>query len=293
MAQTARSRVPSLLLSFLVLTVVVVNASNWFILSRVAESLDEGLGLRLTTVAGSAVRSATAELLLAPDVATDTFVRAELEDIARQQDLEDIFLVDPSGTVLWNRDGDGVGKRHPFLDLDEAAFASAIAGTAAASPALEVDGALLKAAYAPVADWDGGVEAALGVTAGGGFYARVPALRRTLLAVALGSAALVALLGVVFFGMSRRLSRTEAALAKSETLSAMGMMAAGVAHEVRNPLAIISGTASRLKRKYGGQGSDGDGGADAMFDFIPEEVDRLNRILEGYLRFARDEPITV
>ena len=64
MSQNARSRVPSLLLSFLVLTIVVVNASNWFILSRVTESLDEGLGLRLSTVATSAVRSATSDLLI-------------------------------------------------------------------------------------------------------------------------------------------------------------------------------------------------------------------------------------
>jgi signal transduction histidine kinase len=218
-------------------------------------------------------------------VETDEFVRDQLDRIVERHDLEDIFLVEPDGVLTYDRAGGGPGGRNPFLDLDRVAFRTAAAGTAAASPAIEVRGAWLKAAYAPVTDWDGTVGAVLGVTAGGGFYAQVPALRRTLAGVSLGSAALVALLAAVFFGMSRRLARTETALSHAETLAAMGIMAAGVAHEVRNPLAIIAGTAERLRKKYGA-GSD-----DPLFAFIPEEVERLNRILEGYLRFAQDDPL--
>jgi two-component system sensor histidine kinase HydH len=143
---------------------------------------------------------------------------------------------------------------------------------------------VFKTAYAPVRDADGTVEAVLGVAAGG-IRAQLPSVTRTFWLVSLGSSALVVLLGAVFFGMSRRLASAESALARAETLSAMGMMAAGVAHEVRNPLSVIAGTAERLKRKYGA-GSD-----DPLFDFIPEEVQRLNGIVAGYLRFARDEPL--
>lgn len=276
---------PLLLLLFLALILVVVNGANWFILARATRTLDEQLGSRLITVAHAAVATATPALLLDPEVATDGFVRNQLDRIVESHDLEDIFLVEPDGVLTYDRDGGDLGERNPFLDLDRVAFRTAAAGTAAASPAIEVHGAWLKAAYAPVTDWDGSVGAVLGVTAGGGFYAEVPALRRTLAGVSLGSAALVAVLAAVFFGMSRRLARTESALARAETLGAMGMMAAGVAHEVRNPLAIIAGTAERLRTKYGA-GSD-----DPLFAFIPEEVERLNRILEGYLRFAQDEPL--
>ena len=65
-------------------------------------------------------------------------------------------------------------------------------------------------------------------------------------------------------------------------------LAAGLAHEVRNPLAIIAGTAVRLKRRYAPAEQP-----DPLFDSIPEEVERLNGIVEGYLRFARDEPLTL
>ena len=281
----ANHRGPFLLLLFLVLTLVVINVSNWFVLSRVTASVDDELGLRLATVASTAVTTATRELLLEPDVAHDAFVRRTLEEIARRHDLEDVFLVDPDGLLLFALDGSEPGERQPFLDLDFVAFTKAAAGVPSWSSTRELSGAALKAGYAPVEDWDGSVRAVLGVTAGGGFSARVPALRRTLVLASAISAALVALLGAVFFGMTRRLARTEAALTKSETLSAMGIMAAGVAHEVRNPLAIIAGSADRLKKKYAPPEGD------ALFDFIPEEVGRLNGIVEGYLRFARDEPL--
>jgi signal transduction histidine kinase len=146
---------------------------------------------------------------------------------------------------------------------------------------------VLKAGYAPVEDWSGEVRAVLGVTAGADFFERVPALRRTLLGISFGGVAVVLVLGVFLFGLTRRLARTEAALARSETLSAMGMMAAGVAHEIRNPLAIIAGTAERLRKSHAEIASD------PLFGFIPEEVERLNGIVEGYLRFARDEPLSV
>jgi signal transduction histidine kinase len=247
--------------------------------------VEEELGLRLTTVASAAVSAATPELLLSPSVSEDEFVRRELRSVADRHDLEEVLLVDTGGIVLFDLDDERVGSRDPLLDLSEGAFAKALQGVPTSSARLELGGAVRKAGFAPVEDWDGTIEAVLCVTVGGGFYARVPALRRTLFGVSVGSGAIVVLLGAIFFRLARRLTQTEIALASAETLSAMGMMAAGVAHEVRNPLSIISGTAERLKRKYSGVVKD------PLFEFIPEEVERLNGILEGYLRFARDEPL--
>lgn len=273
-----------LLLGFLALTVGVINLGGWIVVGRVSSALEAETAMRLVAVATAAIGEATEELLLRPGVESDAFVASTLRAIASRNDLDDIVLADPSAIPLLDLAADDFADS-PYAVPDSAAFASAVAGSAAASPTREVEGLVFRSAYAPVHDVDGSVGAVLSVAAGGGFLARVPALRRTLRLVSAGSAALVALLGALFWGMSRRLASTESALARSETLGAMGMMAAGVAHEVRNPLAIIAGTAERLRRKYG-QDSD-----DPLFGFIPEEVERLNGILEGYLRFARDEPL--
>lgn len=274
-----------LLFAFLALTIGVINLAGWFAVERVSGALEAETALRLGAVATAAIGEATEELLLRPDVAGDAFVIATLRAAAARNDLDDVLLFDPAGSLLLDLEGADLGPDNPYATLHAESFTAAAAGSTTASPTREVAGILFKSAYAPVHDADGTVGAVLGVAAGGGFLARLPAVRRTLRLVSAGSAALVAALGAVFFGMYRRLAATESALARSETLGAMGMMAAGVAHEVRNPLAIIAGTAERLRRKYGG-GTD-----DPLFGFIPEEVERLNGILEGYLRFARDEPL--
>jgi signal transduction histidine kinase len=61
-------------------------------------------------------------------------------------------------------------------------------------------------------------------------------------------------------------------------------MAAGIAHEIRNPLGIIKATAARLRKRY-----DDPAHSDERFAYIDDEVERLNGILTGYLQFARDE----
>jgi signal transduction histidine kinase len=92
-------------------------------------------------------------------------------------------------------------------------------------------------------------------------------------------------LGLTFARMQGSLQRAEAAVQRSETLAAMGRMAAGIAHEIRNPLGIIKATAARLRKLH-----DDPAHPDERFGYIEDEVDRLNGILTGYLQFARDEP---
>ena len=81
----------------------------------------------------------------------------------------------------------------------------------------------------------------------------------------------------------RELKETQGKLLHSEKLIALGEMAAGVAHEIRNPLVSIGGFARRLKRKI--QDSD-----DSKYiDIICKEVGRLEKILNDILIFSRDE----
>lgn len=295
-----------LLLAFLALMLVVINGSQWFVLQGVTESMERELGARLVTLARAAIAVATPELLLEPDVADDYYVQSQLKLLRDENDLTEIRLLDRDGIIRFEIDdredadedaGPGeaaaeepslIGEEDPFARLDRVAFESAVQGEATASELSERDGAYIMAAYAPVIDRldpGEGAQAVLRVTAGSEFHESLPALRRTFWAIFVGSAALVIVLMLIFFRVLRSFAATDAALTRAETLSAMGMMAAGVAHEIRNPLAIISGTAARLRRKYGGSGET----VDELFDFIPEEVERLNGILEGYLRFARDE----
>lgn len=76
-------------------------------------------------------------------------------------------------------------------------------------------------------------------------------------------------------------------LQRAERLSALGQLAAGVAHEIRNPLNAISMASQRLRREY----SPGDKEKEKEFlritKIIRDEIIRLNDIIEEFVTFFR------
>jgi signal transduction histidine kinase len=78
------------------------------------------------------------------------------------------------------------------------------------------------------------------------------------------------------------LLETEEQLRRADRLSALGELSAGMAHEIRNPLGSIRGTAEILR-----SGTDRN---DKRFEFaeiLVKEVDRLERVVKDFLNFAR------
>ncbi|MBK9071323.1 MAG: HAMP domain-containing protein [Myxococcales bacterium] len=91
-----------------------------------------------------------------------------------------------------------------------------------------------------------------------------------------------------FNAMSRAVEVRERELVRSERLAAVGKMAAGIAHEIRNPLSSISLNAELLEA---GPRSADDAEWHASWrptcQAITREAERLNNIVEDYLAFAR------
>ena len=71
-------------------------------------------------------------------------------------------------------------------------------------------------------------------------------------------------------------------LRKNERLSAAGQLSASLAHEIRNPLASISGAAGILAR-----GNAAPESRDECLDILTKESQRLNKLLTNFLDFAR------
>jgi len=68
----------------------------------------------------------------------------------------------------------------------------------------------------------------------------------------------------------------------NDRLAAVGQLAAGIAHEIRNPLASISGSVELLKEEL-----QLDGDNKKLLDLIIKESSRLNTIITDFLSFAR------
>lgn len=78
--------------------------------------------------------------------------------------------------------------------------------------------------------------------------------------------------------------RAEEALRQSEKLADMGMLLAGVAHELNNPLTVVTGRANLLRQTLGG------GPLAAQADKIAQAAERCARIVRNFLALARQYP---
>jgi signal transduction histidine kinase len=84
----------------------------------------------------------------------------------------------------------------------------------------------------------------------------------------------------------RRLADLEEGRRRGERLAAAGALAAGLAHEVRNPLNGIGMAAQRIERLAARDGERG-GKARQLAALIRQEVARLEETLKGFLDLAR------
>jgi len=81
---------------------------------------------------------------------------------------------------------------------------------------------------------------------------------------------------------AERLAAAEAAVRRAERLAALGQLTAGLAHELRNPLASIKGSADLLARRPAT-----DPMSRELGEIISSEVDRTNLLVTRFLSFAR------
>ena len=78
--------------------------------------------------------------------------------------------------------------------------------------------------------------------------------------------------------------RVQRELEQSRKLSAIGQLSAGLAHEIRNPLAGISGSIELIK-----EGALDIKDSKKLFDTVLREIERLNLLVTDFLGFARPE----
>lgn len=304
-------------LAFLGALVVAVNATIFLSIRTSQRLLDQELGKRLegtAQIAGLLVKPEQfAALVRMADVAAtgegavprraaealaDTnavdfvsqmdaidaadFVRGEWRKLAESAEASNIVLLDAQRREL-------LSLRQPFdfepavPPLDRAALERALIGEAAHSSLYEKDGEFLRSGYAPVLGADGSVLGAVVVEGASAAFRPLTLIRTSLFVTAIFASLLVILIGLGYVRTVGHLALIEENLRHTDLLASLGQVAAGVAHEIRNPLAVLRGASARLQR---GDALPAAERAD-LLRMIDEEVNRMGGFVQNFLDLSR------
>lgn len=280
--------------SWMAAAVVVITAVflsiNWYYYRQTRASLDREFGIRLRSLAALAAASVDpGDLdLLAPGLGPferSDSLQAVLADLSVRFSLAGIHILREDGIVLLSTRPDlfPPGDLYPLWEMDAGQIIGALEGSSSATGLYRSPGGgYLKAGYAPVTRAGEEAVAIAAVEADAEFLGGLQDLRAILIfATTLSAAGLIVFVWFATIA-ARSLVKARESLLHAETLASMGRMAAGIAHEIRNPLFIIRGAAERLKSAHPESSRD-------IEELVVEEVDRLDAILTDYLLFARNE----
>lgn len=201
--------------------------------------------------------------------------------------LDGAYVLSPELRVLADAGG-GAGARADLLRVDAARVQEAAGGRITVARAYDVGLLAVETAYFPLRGRDGAVQAVLALEAGKVFSAARAGLRRALL----GGLALAAAGAVAIFAVAARASRAERRAREEAERAARGeavaRMAAGVAHEIRNPLGIIRGAVELVREREGERLHPRDR---ERLDDVLGEVERLRGLTEDFLDLSSDRPL--
>ena len=276
---------------FAVVAVLATAALSWLSYRTVRFALEDAFARRLEGLAAAgATQVSPADVADAraygEEGAGFIAVQVLLEQLRSTPGTWNATLLDSAGTVVYDcRTAALHGLTSPLDTLARTELDSARRGVATVSRPYRREGRPLRAGLAPILD-AGRVVAVLAVEADATPPPALDRFRQTTILTGMLIVIVILVLVGVRERLSRRAAELERRLSRAENLAAMGRLTATLAHEIKNPLAIIRGSAQRLGKL--------EPEARRMADFVVEESDRLSRTLARYLDFARggDEPAT-
>ena len=89
---------------------------------------------------------------------------------------------------------------------------------------------------------------------------------------------------ILIFQDITKILEMEDRVRRQERLATVGSLAAGIAHEIRNPLASLSGSIQVLQGELDLKGDN-----KHLMDIVVREADRLNTIITEFLEYARPQ----
>lgn len=208
-----------------------------------------------------------------------------LRRLTRAAGLERAVITDSAGIIYASSQallGSGEEIR-PYL-VDHSLFERAARKNVALfTPLSEIDGVHFQSLYYPFDLRD--KRHLVVLESDQNFIAYVEQFRNYLWFASLFLLALFALLAAGLFLLERQFQRALAISRRNEHLAFLGRTSAELAHELKNPLAIMKASVDVLRNKLDPKREH------AAFGYLSDEVMRLSRMIGNILGFSRDRPL--
>ncbi len=216
-----------------------------------------------------------------------------IEELGHQSGVAGVALLDRDFTVLASTDSAVVGRREDDPFLRTVWQAGAVRGRQLRLP----DGREAYEVVKPFTLQEGHAGLIRLDMSMAGLTAVARQAQRSILWYSLGLLA-VGVVGAagIFWVQARHLAERralEGAMAREQRLSAVGNLAAGVAHEIRNPLNAISIGLQRLRLEFAQPDPETQAEYSRFTEIMQAEVARLNGIVDRFLALARPSRLTL
>lgn len=283
----------------LLLTLFLFGGGGWYILEVLKDSKELDLGQRLRGIGETAesVRLNGETFILLERAATVAEFNEDLlgeylplqktlKDLKDKNGLRSVLLIDAEKRVLVDADSEfSIGEEYPLLTLDKEEIEKAFTGNASATPLYRVGDNPFKRCYIPLYNSQNEVTAVLRLEASRDYFNDILRVKKHIYWIGTIVVCLLILVAMLFYNLLKSLLKTEETLALTDRLRSLGTLAAGFAHEIRNPLSIIRATAESVSEELPGEAEQ-----QVLLHSIVDETDRLNQLMTQFLQFAKPLP---
>lgn len=270
--------------------IVILNLLLWLYLNQVEEKFAANLKTRLLIENRSISRIINDDYLSAIIPGETNSLEyisllQTLDDIRSQDSLQSIIIFTPEGEILISSP-ELIGVQKESIHTDRAYFIAATNGAYSTTNIQKIANEKFMSAYGPVTDIYNRSLGVLVIEVKATYFITIDNLRHQLILFSIINLSVIAIIALFLFRMINRAIQFQATIKDQEHLAQLGTMGASVAHEIRNPLGIIEGTNELIRKKYGTNN-------DEIFDYIPNEINRLSEIIENFLAFARTPKVNI
>ena len=247
-----------------------------------SDSIQKALGTELEAISRSAASAISVPIERHADASE---VGAMLRRVREAHKLEDIMLLSTTGLTLADPRGNPAGVPTSIFAATPAMIRQTVATGAPATEYIDMLGDQYRRQYFPVLQ-NGTITSVLCLAVHDPLPQSLQSLEWPLQFGLTVGGVTALLLAFVVLALLRFFDKSRQHLLRTARLTTTGLLAASIAHDVRNPLAIVLSAAEVVSGSR-----DLSPEAREMLETIVEEVRRADDQLDSFLDLSRDMPI--